>query len=210
MTATNPLKIRSIHHVELWVGNAKQSAFYYRNGLGFTQFAYAGLETGSRNVTSYALKQGKAQIVLSTSARARRVFRGASAKTWRRGTGHRLPRQRCRRGVPSGCVAAARKPLEEPRTVTDEYGSIRRAAIQTYGDTIHSLISFGTTLDLFFRASKLPMPRDAMPGSCASTTSSETSSSGKMNEWADWYAACSDSIATSTSTTRTSRPNTPR
>ena len=30
-TSTNPLKIRSIHHVELWVGNAKQSAFYYRN-----------------------------------------------------------------------------------------------------------------------------------------------------------------------------------
>ena len=48
MTATNPLKIRSIHHVELWVGNAKQSAFFYRNGLGFSQFAYAGLETGSR------------------------------------------------------------------------------------------------------------------------------------------------------------------
>ena len=59
MTVTNPLKIRRIHHVELWVGNAKQSAFFYRNGLGFSQFAYAGLETGSRSVTSYALQTGQ-------------------------------------------------------------------------------------------------------------------------------------------------------
>ena len=74
MTVTNPLKIRRIHHVELWVGNAKQSAFFYRNALGFSQFAYAGLETGSRSVTSYALRQGKAQIVLSTSARTGRLL----------------------------------------------------------------------------------------------------------------------------------------
>ena len=53
---TNPLKLRSIHHVELWVGNAKQAAYYYRNALGFSQFAYVGLEIGSRDVTSYALR----------------------------------------------------------------------------------------------------------------------------------------------------------
>ncbi len=59
MTATNPLKIRSIHHVELWVGNAKQSTYFYRNGLGFSQFAYAGLETGS--VRSPATRCNKAR-----------------------------------------------------------------------------------------------------------------------------------------------------
>src|SRR4051794_40194698 len=63
---TNPLKLRSIHHVELWVGNAKQAAYYYQNAMGFSQFAYAGLETGSREFTSYALRQGKATLVLTT------------------------------------------------------------------------------------------------------------------------------------------------
>ena len=46
----NPLKLRQIHHVEFWVGNAKQAAFYYRKAFGFSQFAYSGLETGSRDL----------------------------------------------------------------------------------------------------------------------------------------------------------------
>ena len=42
----NPLKLKRIHHVEFWVGNAKQAAYYYRKGFGFNQLAYKGLETG--------------------------------------------------------------------------------------------------------------------------------------------------------------------
>ena len=42
----NPLKLRQIHHVEFWVGNAKQAAYFYRKAFGFSQVAYAGLETG--------------------------------------------------------------------------------------------------------------------------------------------------------------------
>ena len=56
----------SIHHVEIWCGNAKQAAYYYRQALGFDQIAYAGLDTGSREFTSYALRQKKATLVLST------------------------------------------------------------------------------------------------------------------------------------------------
>ena len=47
----NPLKLKRVHHVEFWVGNAKQAAFYYRKAFGFSQVAYSGLETwnsGSR------------------------------------------------------------------------------------------------------------------------------------------------------------------
>ena len=47
----NPLRLKSIHHVEFWVGNARQAAFFYRNGFGFSQTAYAGLETGLRDRT---------------------------------------------------------------------------------------------------------------------------------------------------------------
>ncbi len=62
----NPLKLRQIHHVEFWVGNAKQAAYYYRKAFGFSQFAYSGLETGQRDMASYAMRQGKARLVFRT------------------------------------------------------------------------------------------------------------------------------------------------
>ena len=61
--AKNSARLKSIHHVELWVGNARQAAYYYRQAFGFSQFAYAGLETGRRDAASYALQQGKARLV---------------------------------------------------------------------------------------------------------------------------------------------------
>src|SRR6266850_8352019 len=62
----NPLKLKSIHHVELWVGNAKQAAYFYRQAFGFSQIAYAGLETGQRDHSSYALSQGKARLAVTS------------------------------------------------------------------------------------------------------------------------------------------------
>src|SRR4030095_1143130 len=64
--ADNPLKLRQIHHVEFWVGNAKQAAFFYRKAFGLSEFACAGRETGERSMTSYALKQGRARFVFAT------------------------------------------------------------------------------------------------------------------------------------------------
>ena len=62
----NPLKLKRIHHVEFYVGNAKQASFYYRNAFGFSQVAYSGLETGNRQAASYLLRQGRADILLTT------------------------------------------------------------------------------------------------------------------------------------------------
>lgn len=52
----NPLKLKRVHHIEFWVGNAKQASFYYRNALGFSQTAYTGLETGNRKHSGYVLE----------------------------------------------------------------------------------------------------------------------------------------------------------
>src|SRR6202166_1678672 len=62
----NPLKLKRIHHVEFFVGNAPQAAYFYRKAFCFSQVAYSGLETGQRKRTSYALSQGKANFVLTT------------------------------------------------------------------------------------------------------------------------------------------------
>ena len=187
MTETNPLKIRSIHHVELWVGNAKQSAFYYRNALGFSQFAYSGLETGNRAVTSYSLKQGKAQIVISTSLDTKGFFTEHLRK---HGDAVRDiafhvndADEAFHQAISRGAVG-----LEQPRTVSDEYGSIRRAAIKTYGDTIHSLISFQDYSGPFlpgFKAADAPGRETGILRIDHIVGNVEL---GKMNEWADWYA----------------------
>ena len=62
----NPLKLKRVHHIEFWVGNARQAAFFYRKGFGFSQAAYRGLETGERQLTSYVLSQGKANFIFSS------------------------------------------------------------------------------------------------------------------------------------------------
>ena len=60
------LPLLGTDYIELYVGNAKQSSIYYKNCLGFQTVAYAGLETGVKDRTSYVLQQGKIRVVLTT------------------------------------------------------------------------------------------------------------------------------------------------
>ncbi|MBV8677407.1 MAG: 4-hydroxyphenylpyruvate dioxygenase [Planctomycetaceae bacterium] len=69
---TTPAEIpfRRIDHVRFFVGNARQSAYFYRNAFGFDVVAYAGLETGLRHEASYVLRQGEITFVLTSPLRA--------------------------------------------------------------------------------------------------------------------------------------------
>ncbi len=137
----NPLKLKRIHHVEFFVGNAKQAAFYYRMGFGFSQVAYSGLETGQRQRTSYALSQGKANFVLTTPLTADDP---AAEHIRKHGDGVRDIAMEVADADEAFAEAVRRgaKPAEEPHDLSDGHGTIRRAAVHTYGDTIHSLISY--------------------------------------------------------------------
>ncbi len=64
---TDFLPIQAIDHVELYVGNAKQAAHFYRTGFGFAPAAYSGLETGNRQTASYVLMQGKIRLALTSA-----------------------------------------------------------------------------------------------------------------------------------------------
>ena len=57
-------------HLEIWVGNAKQSAYFYESAYGFTRTAYAGPETGVRDRASYVLEQGSIRVVLTSGVAA--------------------------------------------------------------------------------------------------------------------------------------------
>jgi 4-hydroxyphenylpyruvate dioxygenase len=183
----NPLKLKRIHHVEFWVGNAKQAAYYYRNGFGFSQAAYAGLETGNRQLTSYVLQQGKANFILSTPLCPDHP---AAEHIRKHGDGVRniaLEVQDANFAFEEA-VRRGAEPVFGPREERDEHGSVCHAAVRTYGDTIHSLISYKDYKGPFlpgFAESKVGtydagiLRIDHMVGNVEL---------GRMNVWASFYA----------------------
>src|SRR5881398_1785841 len=66
MTPSDSLPLRRIDHVRFFVGNARQSAYFYRNAFGFNVIAYAGLETKIRHEAGYVLRQGDITFVLAS------------------------------------------------------------------------------------------------------------------------------------------------
>jgi 4-hydroxyphenylpyruvate dioxygenase len=137
----NPLGLKKIHHVEFYVGNAKQAEFYYRKAFGFSRAAYSGLETGNRETTSYLIRQNNVNFVLTTPLHPEHP---AAEHIKQHGDGvcdiaflvedadHAFDE-----AVKRGARAAV-----EPHDSKDDNGTVRHAAIATYGDTIHSFYSY--------------------------------------------------------------------
>ena len=183
----NPLKLRRIDHVEFIVGNAKQSAYYYRQAFGFSQFAYAGLETGQRSHTSYALRQGSVNFVLTTPLESTHP---ANELLRRHGDGVRDIAFEVDDADEAFAIAVARgaRPALEPSTFADEHGVVRRAAIHTYGDTIHSFISRRDYHGSFlpgFQAAEVEGRDTGIKRIDHIVGNVEL---GRMNEWAEFYS----------------------
>ena len=126
-------------HVELWVGNAKQAAYYYEHAFGFRCTAYAGPETGVRDRASYVLEQSDIRIVLSSSLRRGHEI-GEFASLHGDGVKDislRVPdaREAYRQSVQRGA-----RGITEPKVVEDEYGKVELATIATYGDVVHTFV----------------------------------------------------------------------
>jgi len=127
-------------HVELWVGNAKQAAYYYEHALGFTRTAYAGPETGVRDRASYVLEQGDIRLVVTSGLRedsqiARFACRhgdGAKDIALRVPDAKDAYRQTVQRGA---------RGIAEPHWVDDEFGRVELATIGTYGDVVHTFVN---------------------------------------------------------------------
>ncbi|HEY8029083.1 MAG TPA: 4-hydroxyphenylpyruvate dioxygenase [Gaiellaceae bacterium] len=127
-------------YLELWVGNAKQSAYFYEHAMGFTRNAYAGPETGVRDRASYVLEQGDIRFVVTSPLREDNEITRHQA---RHGDGVRdialtVPdaAEAYRQAVSRGARGVA-----EPQTYEDDFGTLETAAIATYGDTIHTFVN---------------------------------------------------------------------
>lgn len=133
------LPINGTDYVELYVGNAKQSAHYYKTAFGFQSLAYAGLETGVRDKTSYVLVQDKIRLVLTTSFDPDSEI---SNHVRKHGDGVKfisLWVDDARKAYEETTKRGAKSYLE-PTVVKDEHGEIVKAGIHTYGETIHLFI----------------------------------------------------------------------
>jgi 4-hydroxyphenylpyruvate dioxygenase len=184
--AENPLKLRRIDHVEFYVGNARQAAYYYRQAFGFSQFAYAGLETGLRTHTSYALRQGKVNFILTTPLAAEHP---ASEHIKKHGDGVYDIAFEVDDADHAFELAVARgaRPAIEPHTLIDESGQIRRASIHTYGDTIHSFISRRGYTGPFLPGFQKAEAAGRSTGILRIDHIVGNVELGRMNEWADFY-----------------------
>ncbi len=137
----NPLGLKKIHHVEFYVGNAKQAEFYYRHAFGFSRAAYSGLETGNRETTSYVVRQNRVNFILTTPLNPEHPS-AEHIKIHGDGVRDIAFLVEDADHAFSEAVKRGAKPVLEPRDWSDANGSVRHAAIAAYGDTIHSFISY--------------------------------------------------------------------
>jgi 4-hydroxyphenylpyruvate dioxygenase len=133
------LPINGTDHVELYVGNAKQAAHYYQTAFGYELIAYKGPETGHRESASYVLQQGKIRLVLTASLTPNSLIADHVKK---HGDGVKVLalwvddaeksfEETTKRGA---------KPAQKPTVTQDEHGTVKTAAIHTYGETIHLFV----------------------------------------------------------------------
>jgi len=136
------MPLNGVDHVELYVGNALQAAFYYVHAFGFREVAYAGLETGTRDRASHVLQQGRIRLVLTGALHSDSPI---AAHHHRHGDGVKV----IALSVPDvdhayrEATARGAEGVEEPHDVTDEHGTVRLATIKTYGETLHTFVGRG-------------------------------------------------------------------
>ena len=176
-------------HLELWVGNAKQSAYFYERVLGFTRTAYAGPETGLRDRASYVLEQGEVRLVLTTALRE----------------DHEITRHYARHGdgvrdialtVPDAteayrqAVQRGARGVREPTKLEDDDGAVQLAAIATYGDTIHTFVE-RSGYEGAFLPGFVSVSSNGQAGGDAGLTNIDhvvgNVELGRMDDWVEFY-----------------------
>jgi 4-hydroxyphenylpyruvate dioxygenase len=133
------LPLLGTDYVELYVGNAKQSALYYKTAFGFQSEAYAGLETGLKDRVSYVLKQDKIRLVLTTPLTSDSPINEHLQK---HGDGVKVIAlwvENATKAFEETTKRGAR-PFMEPTCEEDENGQVIRSGIYTYGETVHIFV----------------------------------------------------------------------
>ncbi|KPV48240.1 4-hydroxyphenylpyruvate dioxygenase, partial [Kouleothrix aurantiaca] len=187
---SDPLDLQGIDYIEFYVSNARQAAHFYRTALGLQPVAYAGLETGVRDRAAWVLQRRNIRFVLSAPLRpdpsdpiAMHVARhgdGVRDIALRVADAEAAYNEALRRGAQS---------VQPPTPATDEHGTVVKASIAAYGDTIHSFIQRDGYEGAFmpgFRPfdTQLPTPDTGLAAIDHIVGNVEL---GRMDEWVGYY-----------------------
>ncbi|MEW7280595.1 4-hydroxyphenylpyruvate dioxygenase [Aquimarina sp. 2201CG1-2-11] len=133
------LPLLGTDYVELYVGNAKQAAYYYQTAWGFQPIAYAGLETGRKDRVSYVMQQDKIRLVLTSPLQPDGSINthinahgdGVKAVALWVDDATKSYEETVKRGA---------KPYMKPTVEKDEHGTVVFSGIHTYGETVHIFV----------------------------------------------------------------------
>jgi 4-hydroxyphenylpyruvate dioxygenase len=133
------LPLLGTDYIEFYVGNAKQSAHYYKTAFGYQSLAYAGLETGVRDRTSYVLKQDKIRLVLTTPLNENSPINDHLRK---HGDGVKVVALWVEDATSAyeETIKRGGRSFMEPTVEKDEFGEVVRSGIYTYGETVHIFV----------------------------------------------------------------------
>lgn len=188
-TQNDFLPIHGTDHVEFYVGNAKQAAYFYRAAMGFSIVAYRGPETGTRDRVSYVLQQNKIRFVLTTpllpsgdiadhilrhgdGVKSIALWVDDAQSAWEETT---------RRGA---------RGVQAPFKIQDDNGEARLSSIALYGDTIHTFVERGEYRGVFLPGfGDVPGPdRIARPTGLMHIDHMVGNVGwGQMNTWVEFY-----------------------
>ena len=138
-TQTDFLPLFGTDYVELYVGNARQAAHYYKTAFGFQSLAYAGPETGVRDHVSYAIRQNKLTFVLTTPLRSGNAI---ADHIYKHGDGVKvlaLTVDDAASAFKETTLRGAR-PYLEPVHLSDQNGEVVLSGIHTYGESVHVFV----------------------------------------------------------------------
>ncbi|HXB40747.1 MAG TPA: 4-hydroxyphenylpyruvate dioxygenase [Bacteroidia bacterium] len=183
------LPLNGTDYVEFYVGNAKQSAHYYKTAFGFQDCAYSGLETGNKETTSYVLMQDKIRLVLTSPLNSKHPINEHLAK---HGDGVKVIALWVDDATSAfnETVKRGAKPFMQPTKEEDENGHVVRSGIHTYGDTVHIFVERKNYNGIF-----LPGFREWKSGYNPAATGLKYIDHmvgnvdwNQMNLWVDWYS----------------------
>jgi len=186
------IPLRRIDHVRFFVGNARQSAYFYRNAFGFDVIAYAGLETRHRHEAGYVLRQGKITFVLASPLSAghpdaqRLVLHGDGVQDIALEVADVSAAYQ--EAISRGAVG-----VTPPTLLEDLHGVYEHATIKAYGDTTHSFVNRDRYRGIFAPGYELLdadrySPHTFRPvGLAAIDHVVANVEEGKMNQWVEFY-----------------------
>ena len=200
-TATDPLALIDVDHVRFYVGNAKQSAFFYASAFGFQVEQIADLTTGSRDCAQYLLTQGNIRFILETPLNKNQASVAELAK-YGDGIKDIAFNVFDAEAAWKAAVKNGGKSAYEPITRSDANGTVTMAGIHTYGRAQHTFVSRtgayalpavkngGLFMPGFRKVEGFALNAYNKANPCGLKYVDHAVGNveeGKMNDWVEWY-----------------------